>query len=240
MARGAKRDRITNSRPTATIQSIAEATNPSKAPEPEQALTIAESGDMTIGGYTLTSTGLIAHDATLDDWEQVGAVLFRLEGSIQLLIGDWLVEAEMKWGTTYKEIAESTGYNPKSLRTYRWVAGSVPLSMRMDTLMYSHYAVVAGIADEKRKKAVLKQAAAENWSVAQLRNALTPPALPEGESIKQLSLFDALREKQKQLSRMERLYKRAGRGDHHAYEQLLGNIAQMRKWLDEVEDAAGD
>src|SRR5687767_11538908 len=60
-----------------------------------------------IGPFTLTSTGLqIQAGATQDEWSKVGELLFRLEGSIQWLIGDWLAYGEdIKWGDV-KKIAE--------------------------------------------------------------------------------------------------------------------------------------
>lgn len=208
--------------------------------ETMRAQIVGEDGSMTIGGYTLTSRGLIAENASFDDWEQVGTVLFALEGSIQLLIGDWLVEAEREWGTTYKEIAEQTGYNPKSLHTYRWVCENVPFSMRMENLTISHYQVVAGLDDAARKADLLRQASKGGWSVKRLREALNPPALPEESPPEQLSLFDLLDKTTVKGWWLERRIERAGKGDENARLELLGKAAMLRRLADALEDVAGD
>jgi hypothetical protein len=200
-------------------------------------LVVAEDGVLVIGGYRLTSVGLLVDgNATFDDWETVGALLLQLEGALQLLIGDWLVQAERQWGQTYEEIAEQTGYTVKSLYQYKWVAENVPFTMRIENLTFTHYTIVAGIEDEKRKAALLKQAAAEGWSVKRLRDELTPPALPDDSQDEKTRIMQSFGEKTKEIKTLGRVVRRAGEGDEHARMEALGRIAKHRAWLDEVEE----
>jgi len=200
-------------------------------------LLVADDGALSIGGYKLTSLGLIAGDkATYDDWETVGSVLLRLEGSIQLLIGDWLVQAERQWGQTYEEIAEHTGYSVKSLYQYKWVAENVTFSMRIENLTFTHYSTVAGIEDDNRKAELLAQAAAEGWSVKQLREAVNPPALPANNNGEKNKIFRGFSEKLKDIKSLKKTIQKAGEGDEHAKMEAFGRIAKHRAWLDELEE----
>jgi hypothetical protein len=200
-------------------------------------LVVADDGVLAIGGYSLTSVGLrIDGDVTYDDWETVGALLLRLEGAIQLLIGDWLVQAERQWGQTYEAIAEQTGYAVKSLYQYKWVAENVPFSMRIENLTFTHYTVVAGIDDDARKMALLEKAAEEGWSVKRLRDELNPPALPSNTGDEKNKIMQSFGEKSKEIKTLSRVVRKAGEGDDHARMEALGRIAKHRAWLDDLED----
>jgi hypothetical protein len=209
------------------------------APEPDKteqkSLAIAETGDMTVGGYTLTSRGLVVgQGATLEDWEQIGALLLRLEGSIQLLIGDWLVEAEREYNQTYQEIAESTGYSVKHLYNCKWVAENIDFSLRKEKLTFTHYMAVAALPDDQKRE-MLERASAEGWSVKQLKEALRP-TLSESAPV-QLS-FD-FANNSKKMRKIERRAIKAGQGDDRARLESLGWIAELRSQLDELEEALG-
>jgi hypothetical protein len=207
--------------------------SPEKTDTPKM-LVIAESGDMAVGGYTLTSRGLVAGEgATRNDWEQIGTLLLRLEGAIQLLIGDWLCEGEWKYNETYQEIATETGYEEKTLRNYRWVAAGVEMSLRRDNLSYTHYSVVAPL-DDDQKADLLERASAEGWSVKQLKEAkaelLRPTLSAGGGGIP----FD-FSEKKREIGKFGKRVKKA-RQDPAAKREALGWIAEQRKWLREVEE----
>jgi hypothetical protein len=246
----ARRDRVKDTnpleKPNREVMTLADLTNQMTSEQRDKSLEkidipaglfVADDGALSIGGYKLTSIGLVVDDkATYDDWETVGSVLLRLDGTIQLLIGDWLVQAERQWGRTYEEIAEHTGYAVKSLYQYKWVAESVTFSMRIENLTFTHYMVVAGIDDESRKAALLKQASAEGWSVKRLREEINPPTLPNDSKGEKNKIFRGFGEKMKEMKLLKRTVRKAGEGDDSARMEALGRIAKHRAWLDELEE----
>lgn len=118
---------------------------------PENALVQESDGTITMGNYTLTGVGLIASDAaTYDQWSAVGEVLHKLNMSLQWLIGDWVDQGEFRWGVTYKAIAAQTGYEPKTLREYKYVCSRVHLSIRMDKLSFGHHQLVAKLPQDEQ------------------------------------------------------------------------------------------
>jgi hypothetical protein len=244
----AGRDRVRKTdpmkKPDRDVLTLADLTNQMTSDERDKplvedvptSLMVAEDGVLAIGGYSLTSIGLkINGDVTYENWETVGALLLRLEGAIQLLIGDWLVQAERQWGQTYEAIAEQTGYAVKSLYQYKWVAENVPFSMRIETLTFTHYTVVAGIDDDSRKMTLLEKAADEGWSVKRLRDEINPPTLPSDAGGEKNKIMQSFGEKSKEIKTLRRVIRKAGEGDEHARMEALGRIAKHRVWLDDLE-----
>lgn len=83
---------------------------------------------------------------TFDEWAHFGAALARADSALMWVLGDWLVcgEARKKaWGEKYVAALAATGYSYQTARNALWVAGAIPLSMRIDKLSWSHHQVVA-------------------------------------------------------------------------------------------------
>src|SRR5687767_11563397 len=61
---------------------------------------LVQDGTLVVHDFQFTPTGLIAPENFSEEvWKQIGILLFKLEGSIQWLIGDWLAYGEdVKWG----------------------------------------------------------------------------------------------------------------------------------------------
>lgn len=134
------------------------------------ALVPAGDGTFDFRGYRLTGVGLAGGEASSEaDWAELGAVLRQLEGSLQWLIGDWVAAGELRWGKTYEEICELTGYEYQTVRTYVYIARNVDLSIRMDKLSHAHHALVAPIADPDLQRQWLQYAVEHRLSVAKLR-----------------------------------------------------------------------
>jgi hypothetical protein len=96
-------------------------------------------------------------------------------------IGDWVLEAEAKWGERYREAAEITGLAEKTLREYAYVARRFELSRRMDNLSFGHHQLVAAIPEEAAEE-WLGLSDDEQWSVRELQAALrTVKQLPPGQ-----------------------------------------------------------
>lgn len=134
-------------------------------PQQPDALIPAGDGTMRFYNYTLTRCGLLM-SGTADQgvWEQLGALLFSLEGSIQFLIGDWLLQAEREYGLTYKQIAEYFEREVDTMYTYAWVCRQVNFSIRVEKLSFGHHRLVAGLETEQQR-ALLAHAAENNLSV---------------------------------------------------------------------------
>lgn len=113
---------------------------------PENALMQLEDGSIQQGKFILTRIGLMLTDElTKPEWEHVGSLLQQLDGAIQWLLGDYLAYSERVWKKTYDQFAAEWGRAPKTLRNYVWVASSVDMSLRKDTLDFSHHNLVAGM-----------------------------------------------------------------------------------------------
>lgn len=69
------------------------------------------------------------------------------------------------------QAARVTGYDPKSLRNYAWVASRVQLSLRRDNLSYSHHELVAALEPDQQER-WLRFASENRLSVEDLRMAL--------------------------------------------------------------------
>jgi hypothetical protein len=55
----------------------------------------------------------------------------------------WLIHGENAYSGRYRDAIEQTSLDYQTLRNYAWVARSLPLSRRRDTLSFAHHAEVA-------------------------------------------------------------------------------------------------
>lgn len=180
-------------------------------------------GHIVVGGYELTPQGLIVNYANQKDCELVGTLLFQLDESVQLLIGDWLVESERVYGQTYEKAAEIFNRTPGTLYNYKYVAQNVEFSLRNENLTYSHYAAVAHLPYE-RKQELLQCAVEGSWSVSRLRQEISgnhSPTLPASP------LADT---KNKRV--FNRIWRTLSGG---VGEVKREDVQHLRRWLDEVE-----
>lgn len=123
-------------------------------------------------GFSLTTTGLLIEDgATQEAWQNVGDVLFALEGSLNWLIGDWLAYGESyQWGDI-PQLAESMGLDYGHLRNLKWVCQNVNLSLRSDKLSFAHHKAVASLSPQDQRY-WLELAASEGLSSRDLIRAI--------------------------------------------------------------------
>lgn len=118
------------------------------------------------------STGLIlAEETTIDEWERIGRFLQQAEQSLQWWIGDWLRFGERKYGKTYKDAAEATGYAVKSLQMFASVAKQVEPSKRLEDLPWTYHLAVAGLKPTEQER-MLRRARNEGWKHKDLRAAV--------------------------------------------------------------------
>lgn len=137
--------------------------------EMQAEMTVSDDGSMVFPGFQLTAKGLVVTgELTSEGWVKIGKLLSRLKSSLQMFVGDWCAYGERVWGKTYEELAEATGYQVTSLREMTRVMKAVDLSIRIDTLHFGHYQVVAALPHAEQA-AALQWAADNGASIARLR-----------------------------------------------------------------------
>jgi hypothetical protein len=83
-------------------------------------------------------------------------------------IGDWLNYGTPRFGERYAEASRITGYDPKTLRNYRYVASRFNASLRRDDLDWSHHALLVALEPDDQGY-WLGRAATDRMSVDDLR-----------------------------------------------------------------------
>lgn len=127
------------------------------------------SRDLVVSSFSLQKNGLIPiGKPTFEDWQTCGAFIHEAERSVQFWIGDWLNYGEKAWGTRYEEALQKTGLDYRTLRNYKWVASSIPLSLRRDTLSFHHHKEVANLPPEQQEY-LLTKATQERWPLLKLK-----------------------------------------------------------------------
>lgn len=200
---------------------------------PDGAIVPQGDGTFHTGDFTLTPVGVQIPDGTsADSWSALGDVLFQLGGAIQWLIGDWLNYGTRAWGKTYEEVASATGYEVPTLYNLAFVCSKVHFSLRNEKLSFAHHMLVAG-KQPVMQQYWLRKAADEGWTVAQMRRLMkeTPPTLSTGSVPKILTV----KEKSNELRQFVKLAIKAGQGDTKARQQALGQLLELREWLNDME-----
>ncbi len=161
------------------------------------ALILQENDELDMGMFRLTPTGMLFREgATEDHFKAMGKILFRVQNSIQWLIGDWLNAAQMYKFGDIDTLAAHYGRSAKTLQNWKSVAASVPYEIRQVGLEYNHHALVASMSSNEQSRWL--QTAIEGdeapkypgkrvrWSVARLRaEIMGTPALPRRALAKQ-------------------------------------------------------
>src|SRR5438270_13064405 len=125
--------------------------------------------DLIVSSFRLHKNGLTPlGKPTFANWQQCGTFIQEAEKSVQFWIGDWLNYGEKAWGKKYEEALEKTGLDYQTLRNYKWVAASVPLSLRRDKLSFHHHKEVANLEPEKQSY-LLEKAVLESWPLLKLK-----------------------------------------------------------------------
>ena len=102
------------------------------------------------------------------EWIMAGRRLGAIGRCSQWWVGDWIRYGNSKWGEKYAEAARVTGYDVASLRNMAWVAARFKVSLRSDTLTWSHHVLLAPLEPDEQRR-WLERASEERLSVADLR-----------------------------------------------------------------------
>ena len=131
-------------------------------------ITFSQASDLA-SGLHWDATGLhIPEETSFDDWQALGVKLRQMEQSVMWWIGDWLRFGERKYGETYTQAIEATGYSKSSLQDAKWVAGAFEPSERSEHLPWSHHAATASLPKSDRA-AIMERAATEGLSVRETK-----------------------------------------------------------------------
>lgn len=131
-------------------------------------------GTVQAGSFQLTATGIdidhMAYDVSEDEWRSLGEMLIKLEGSIQWLIGDWLIIGErlFKHGDV-AEMANKFDFEPEYFYDLKSVALAIPYANRIHNLSHGHHRAVRAIPKQREW---LLTARSNGWSVAELRKQI--------------------------------------------------------------------
>ena len=128
---------------------------------------------MSHGPFRATTIGLVVteDDVPYELWEAYGGAIRRVEGAIQWIIGDWLNYGERKYGETYAQAMDETDMEYQALANYKWVAGQVEFSTRVENLSWTHHREVANMEPEEQEY-WLNEAVEQGYTVRGLREAI--------------------------------------------------------------------
>lgn len=118
---------------------------------------------------------ILADDISKEEWRNIGSGLKLIEGSVQIWIGDWARFGEKKGfytdTKTYQEIAEITGYSPKTIKNFKYVADNVESSRRRDDITFAHLRELAPLTPEKQQE-FGERITDEDLTVKELKNEI--------------------------------------------------------------------
>lgn len=173
---------------------------------------------------------------SFEDWQQAGETLGRIGRACQWWIGDWLNYGERAYGEKYSQAIEVTGYDYGTLQNFAYVAGRVEMSRRRDVLSFGHHQSIAAL-EQPQQDGWLEEAAAEGWSVSELRKQVQGAAIKEEAD----DLGPRKRQHQERLigsvvSRMETIEATIGEIDLTVARQAIPKEKED-EWLSQLRDA---
>lgn len=131
---------------------------------------------------------IIDESITIDEWKELGKSIRQVEGSVQFWIGDWARFGEKKGfiingvkSDFYDQLEDATGYARGTIKNYKIIADSVDLSLRNDSLTFSHHKEVATLPEGKQIE-YLTKASEEKLSVRDLREEIRKDGIITYES----------------------------------------------------------
>lgn len=106
-------------------------------------------------------------DMQLVEWEHYGRCLRTYHAHLTWKVVDWLLHAERRWGETYHQFAEASGFSRGALMNYASV-GARTIEARRPELSFSHHQAVASLPTPAQR--VLLQASLDHeWTRDELR-----------------------------------------------------------------------
>ncbi len=109
--------------------------------------------ELVFSSFKMSKNGLEAvGEPTFDEWLKAGEFLTNANGAVHFWIGYWLNYGEHKFGETYAQAIDETGYSYGTLANDKWVASRVDQSRRREGLTFSHHQEIADLMPEDQEK----------------------------------------------------------------------------------------
>src|SRR5690349_23910405 len=87
-----------------------------------QSAIIPVAGQFQLGRFTLSSVGLeVPPDISEGEWLALMQRMRGLDSGVAWALGALTNHADSKWGQTYEQVAELTGYKYQTLADYAWL-----------------------------------------------------------------------------------------------------------------------
>ncbi|MBA7537736.1 hypothetical protein ES705_30005 [subsurface metagenome] len=146
---------------------------------------------LRMGPYKTTFVGIeIIRASTLNEWQNYGEILKRIDEAKQWAIGDWLVDGKRHYGDgLYKRAEEILGYKYQTLAKAKRLAELFEIKRRRLNLSFDHHYEVASLKKTYRPETgkwkasdepdidkiqeFLKRAEEEKLSVRELRDIVS-------------------------------------------------------------------
>lgn len=199
-----------------------------------------DDGSIQINQFKITPLGLFGGEgASIQDWENIGKMLFQFHDSLQIILGDWLVNIERVHGKTYEQIAAELGRKPKTLRNWKYVMSSVDVSLRRDNLTYKHYMNVAGM-DYQKQSYWLGLASQNNWGAGKMQDEISnanPPPLKDAPILKYSP--QVMNKKDVFFARVERISRAFDGKDNPDRQAMREYIRDMEEFIQALRENFG-
>jgi hypothetical protein len=196
-------------------------------------LTVVDAATFQFRNFQLSRVGFEMPTGALvtaDDFADLGDLLFALDGSIQWLIGDWLLHGEDRpeWGDKYESVIQRTGKSYSTLTGYKSISRKIPFCRRQQNLSYSHHVEIANAnLDQETCWQLLQRAASESWSVRVLRAELSHIAGELPASLSPSPLADRANRK-----RLDRIWRAVEKEQWDTVKPA--DLDAIARWLDEI------
>lgn len=113
---------------------------------------------------------------TFTEWSnkgrELGTIINLFVSHVPWWIGDWIIAGESYFPSKYTQALDETMYSKGRLRNCVYVCTNVAKEDRNEDLSFEHHYQIAKLEPEKQRY-WLNRASAENWTVKQLRAAVT-------------------------------------------------------------------
>jgi hypothetical protein len=132
----------------------------------------------------ITPTSLtLPQGLTYEQWAEIGPRIARINRFSTWATSDWLNFGEARYGETYAQAADATGFDPDYLAIIKSVGASVAPSRRRECLSFTHHRLVASL-DPDLQERFLAKAEKKRWNCEELRQAIRDFKHANGKALK--------------------------------------------------------
>lgn len=166
--------------------------------------------------------------------QEAGNLLRQLQlagKSVAMWIGDLLNYMDSRWGETYTQFIEETGYSYSRLADMKYTMAHVPRQNRFEELSFEHFSAVASLRPHEQKP-LLERARDQGWSGAETRRqkrVRQSPGNPGAYSVKHAKrVVRAFLKVSRLLQNAEIVH-----GDSNYYKRKLRQRDKFGMWLEQ-------